>query len=457
MDFNYWFLVAGLVLTLMALANTLLKRLPLSTAQLYLLVGVAIGPLGIGLLAIDPIERASVLERLAEVAVILSLFAAGLKLRTPLHDGRWKLPLRLATISMTLTVGLVALAGVFLLGLPIGAAVLLGAVLAPTDPVLASDVQIEDPDDRDRLRFSLTGEAGFNDGAAFPFVMLGLGLLGLHELGDWGWKWVVVDLGWRIAGGIGIGALLGMAVGRLVVHLRREQEEAVGLDDFLALGLVALSYGVAIFAHTYAFLAVFAAGLALRFEERRHTGDKPAEEIEALAREGEKEGVGADGDVVPAYMASAVLGFAEQLERIGGVALVILVGTLLTYADFSWNAFLFVAALLFVIRPVSVWLGLLGSPTTGLQRELIAWFGIRGIGSIYYLMYAENHGVYDLFSGSILGVVLLTITASVVLHGTSVTPIMNWYAGRSDREEEEAHEMEDDPEPRSEPRSERRV
>lgn len=455
MDFNYWFLVAGFVLTLMALTGTLLKRLPLSAAQLYLLVGVAIGPLGIGLLAFDPIERASVLERLAEVAVILSLFAAGLKLRTPLHDGRWKLPLRLATISMTVTVGLVALAGVVLLGLPIGAAVLLGAVLAPTDPVLASDVQIEDPDDRDRLRFSLTGEAGFNDGAAFPFVMLGLGLLGLHELGDWGWKWLVVDVGWRIAGGIGIGALLGMAVGRLVVHLRREQEEAIGLDDFLALGLVALSYGVAIFAHTYAFLAVFAAGLALRFEERRHTGDKPTEEIEALAREGEKEGVGVDDEVVPAYMASAVLGFAEQLERIGGVALVILVGTLLTYADVSLNAFIFVAVLLFVIRPVSVWLGLLGSPTTTIQRRLIAWFGIRGIGSIYYLMYAETHGVYDLFSGSILGVVLLTITASVILHGTSVTPIMNWYGRRSGREEEVAHEMEDEAE--LEPGHERRV
>jgi NhaP-type Na+/H+ or K+/H+ antiporter len=438
MDFNYWFLVAGLVLTLMALANTILKRLPLSTAQLYLLVGVGIGPLGIGLLVIDPIEKAAVLERLAEVAVILSLFAAGLKLRTPLHDGRWKLPLRLATVSMTLTVGLVALAGVFLLGLPLGAAVLLGAVLAPTDPVLASDVQIDDPDDRDRLRFSLTGEAGFNDGAAFPFVMLGLGLLGLHDLGAWGWKWFTVDVAWAVLGGVAIGALLGVAVGRLVVHLRREQEEAVGLDDFLALGLVALSYGVALLAHTYAFLAVFAAGLALRFEERRHTGDKPAEEVEALAREGEKEGVHVDGDVVPAYMASAVLGFAEQLERIGGVALVILVGTLLTYADLSWEAFAFVGAFFLVIRPASVWLGLLRTPTTGLQRELIAWFGIRGIGSIYYLMYAENHGVYDLFSGRILGIVLLTITASIVLHGTSVTPVMNWYARRKHRTSGEA-------------------
>ncbi len=444
MDFNYWFLVAGFVLTLMALAGTLVKRLPLSAAQLYLLVGLGIGPLGLGLLVIDPIEQAATLERLAEVAVILSLFAAGLKLRTPLHDGRWKLPLRLATVSMALTVGLVALAGVVLLGLPLGAAVLLGAVLAPTDPVLASDVQIENPDDRDRLRFSLTGEAGFNDGAAFPFVMLGLGLLGLHELGEYGWRWVAVDVVWAVIGGIGVGAVLGLAVGRLVVYLRREHEEAVGLDDFLALGLVALSYGLALFAHTYAFLAVFAAGLALRFEERRHTGDKPTEEVESTAREGRAEEVAVDAEAAPAYMASAVLGFAEQLERIGGVALVILVGALLTYADWGSDALLFTGVLFVVIRPVSVWLGLLGSATTGLQRELIAWFGIRGIGSIYYLMYAENHGVYDLFSGRILSIVLLVIAISVTVHGLSVTPIMAWYSKRSKREERAAHSMETD-------------
>ncbi len=442
MDFKYWFVVAGLLLTLMAVAGSFLRRLPLSASQLYLAVGVVIGPLGIGLLVIDPIEQAPVLERLAEIAVILSLFAAGLKLRTPLGDGRWRLPLRLATISMTITVGLVALAGVGLLGLPIGAAILLGAVLAPTDPVLASDVQIEDPDDRDRLRFSLTGEAGFNDGAAFPFVMLGLGLLGLHELGVYGWKWFAVDVGWAVAGGIGIGALLGMAVGRLVVYFRQEHREAVGLDDFLALGLVALSYGVALVAHTYAFLAVFAAGLALRFEERRHTGDKPAKEIEEMARQGDREGVDLDDEAVPAYMASAVLGFAEQLERIGGVALVVLVGALLTYADLSWNAILFVGVLFLVIRPAAVFVGLLGSPTTGLQRRLIAWFGIRGIGSVYYLMYAETHGVYDLFSGQILGVVLLAIAVSVTLHGISVTPVMGWYASRSQQEERTAHAME---------------
>ena len=438
MPFSVWFVVAGLVLTLMALAKTTLARLPLSAAQLYLLVGLGIGPLGIGLLDIDPIEESEALERLSEIAVILSLFAAGLKLRTPLSDGRWRLPLRLATVSMTLTVAGIAALGVLGLGLPIGAAVLLGAVLAPTDPVLASDVQIEDPDDADRLRFSLTGEAGFNDGAAFPFVMLGLGLLGLNELGAWGWRWLAVDVGWAVFGGLAIGAGLGMAVGRLVVHLRRVHQEAVGTDDFLALGLVALSYGVALLAGTYAFLAVFAAGLALRAEERRETGGEPAEDVEAMAHEGEDEEVAVDQHAAPAYMASAVLGFAEQSERIGGVLLVVLVGAFLHLAEWSADALWFVPAVLLVVRPLAVWIGMVGSQTSGLQRELIAWFGIRGIGSVYYLMFAETHGLYDGFSERLLGLVLVTIAASIVVHGVSVTPLMRWYGRRASREERAA-------------------
>ena len=440
--FALWFVVAGLLLTLMALARTTLARLPLSTAQLYLLVGLGIGPLGIGLLVVDPIEEARTLEVLSEVAVILSLFAAGLKLRTPLSDGRWKLPLRLATISMTLTVFGIAALGHWGLGLPWGAAILLGAVLAPTDPVLASDVQIENPDDTDRLRFSLTGEAGFNDGAAFPFVMLGLGLLGLHDLGDNLWRWWAVDVVWAVLGGLGVGAALGVAVGRLVVFLRRRHKEAVGTDDFLALGLVALSYGLALLISTYAFLAAFAAGLALRAEERRETGDEPAEDVAAMAREGEEEEVAVDEHVAPAYMASAVLGFAEQLERIGAVTLVVLVGALLHRAEWSLDALWFVPVVLLVVRPLAVVVGLAGSPTTGLQRELIAWFGVRGIGSVYYLMFAETHDLYDGFTEVLLGFVLTTIAASVVVHGLSVTPLMTWYGRRARREEAEADQME---------------
>ena len=438
MSVAIWFVVAGLLLTLMALARTTLSRLPLSSAQLYLLVGVGVGPLGIGLLVVDPLESAKALEIVTEVAVILSLFAAGLKLRTPLSDGRWRLPLRLALVSMTITVFGIALLGVYGLGLPWGAAVLLGAVLAPTDPVLASDVQIEDPDDADRLRFSLTGEAGFNDGAAFPFVMLGLGLLGLHDLGEWGWRWVAVDLVWAVLGGLAIGAALGVAVGRLVVHLRRTRREAVGTDDFLALGLLALSYGVALLASTYAFLAVFAAGLALRYEERRETGEMPSEDVEAMAHEGAEEEVSVDAHSAPAYMASAVLGFAEQLERIGAVALVVLVGALLHRAEWTLDALWFVPAVLLVVRPAAVQVGMFRSPTTGLQRHLIAWFGVRGIGSLYYLMFAETHDLYDGFTEQLLGLVLVTITASIVVHGLSVTPLMAWYSRRADAQEREA-------------------
>ncbi len=433
-----WFIIAGTLLTVMALAATTLRRLPLSSSQLYLLVGLGLGPLGLGLLIVNPIEQAKLLEVVTEIVVTLSLFAAGLKLRTPLSDGRWKLPLRLATLSMTLTVAGIAAVGHWFLGLPWGAAVLLGGVLAPTDPVLASDVQIENPDDTDRLRFSLTGEAGFNDGAAFPFVMLGLGLLGLHELGDGWWRWWAVDVVWAVLGGLAIGAALGIAVGRLVVYLRRTHREAVGSDDFLALGLVALSYGVALMLSSYAFLAAFAAGLALRYEERRESGDQASAEVEAMAREGESEEVAVDAHVAPAYMASAVLGFSEQLERIGAVALVIMVGALLHRAEWSVEAAVFVAVVILVVRPLAVYLGMAGSSTSGLQRGLLAWFGVRGIGSIYYLMFAETHDLYDGFTERLLGLVLTTITVSVVVHGLSVTPIMKWYSRRAKGEEAKA-------------------
>jgi len=229
-----------------------------------------------------------------------------------------------------------------------------------------------------------------------------------------------------------------MAVGRVVIMLRRTRKEAIGTDDFLALGLLALSYGIALLLSTYAFLAVFAAGLALRAEERRETGDEPAEDVEAMAREGRADEVATDSHAAPAYMASAVLGFAEQLERIGAVALVVLVGSLLHRAEWSVDALWFVPAVLLVVRPLAVVVGMAGSSTTGLQRELIAWFGVRGIGSVYYLMFAETHDLYDGFTDQLLGLVLVTIAASVVVHGFSVTPLMRWYGRRARREEAKA-------------------
>lgn len=275
-NFNLWCVIIGALFISMALVSSVLKRLPLTTSILYLGAGIALGPLGFKLLDLNAVSQAHALERITEVAVLVSLFTSGLKLRLSLKDPMWQLPLRLAFGSMVLTVALISAIGVYGLGLPLGASILLGAILSPTDPVLASDVQVEDAGDRDRLRFSLTGEAGLNDGTAFPFVMLGLGLLGLHELGEGGWRWIAIDVLWSIVGGLAIGAGCGTLVGSLVLYLRREHKEAVGLDDFLALGLIAFSYGAALLCHSLGFLAVFAAGVALRATERRHAGDRAA-------------------------------------------------------------------------------------------------------------------------------------------------------------------------------------
>jgi sodium/hydrogen antiporter len=430
----YWFIVWGLLLVAMALADSVLRRLPLTTAMLYLAAGVALGPLGAGLLALDPVEHAELLERVAEIVVIVSLFAAGLKLRAPLTERRWVAPVALAFGSMSITVGLIALVAWSVLGLSAGAAVLLGAVLAPTDPVLASDVQVDQPTDHDRLRFSLTGEAGLNDGTAFPFVMLGLGLLGLHELGAGGWRWLAVDVVWAIGAGIGVGALLGTLVGRLVVYLRREHREALGLDDFLALGLITLSYGLALLIHAYGFLAVFAAGLAVRRIERRHSGeDAPPPSVRAAGESVEAEEDATDPDTAPAYMAQAVLGFSEQLERIGTVGVVLLVGGML-FPDRLAGPVLWFAPLLFlVIRPLAVAPVMLSSSLTRLQRGLVGWFGIRGIGSVYYLSYAVARGVPESEARLLMGITLWVVAISIMVHGISVKPLMRAYAHRHAR------------------------
>lgn len=437
MEFAIWSVLVGLLLVLMALGSTVLKRLPLSTAMLYLLVGLAVSPLLLHLVALEPRLDAHVLERIAEVVVLLSLFTSGLKLSPGLRDKRWALPVRLAVNSMVLTVGLIALAAWMFLGLPFGAAVLLGAILAPTDPVLASEVQVHDVGDRDKLRFALTGEGGLNDGIAFPFVMLGLGLMGLHEMGAFEWRWFTLDVLWATAAGLGVGWGLGLAIGRLVLYLRRQHKEATGLDDFLALGLIGLSYGCALLLHAYGFLAVFAAGVALRRLEQRQSGDaslQKAEEALALPDRRAAEALAVDPQHAPAFMAQAVLGFNEQAERIGEVAIVITLGALLWSVQWQYAAWWFVALLLLVIRPVAVNIGLAAAGATRSQRLLIGWFGIRGVGSLYYLMYALNHGVSGELADRLVTLTLSVVVASIVVHGISVTPLMSAYERRMQRQ-----------------------
>lgn len=418
LNFALGFVVVGALLIVMTMSSSFISRLPLSAAMLYLAVGIGIGPAGLGLLVLDPIRHAGLLERLTEIAVLISLFTAGLKLELPLNDRRWRIPVQLASVSMVLTVAAVTALGVWGMGLPLGAAVLLGAILAPTDPVLASDVQVSDPGDRDRLRFGLTGEGGLNDGTAFPFVMLGLGLLSLHDLGAGGWRWWTVDVLWAVTGGVAIGYLLGALTGRAILYLRTHHREALGTDEFMALGLIALAYGVAVLCHTYGFLAVFAAGLALR-----RIGDLPAPahttaDDRAAAAE------------APAHMMQAVGRFNAQLERFAEVGVVLVVGSLLWVVAFRTEVLWFIPALFLVIRPLAVYLGLYGTRVERPQRRLIAWFGIRGIGSIYYLMYAITHELEPALAGRLLSITLAVVVASVVAHGVSVTPLMQRYEQR---------------------------
>jgi NhaP-type Na+/H+ or K+/H+ antiporter len=477
MEFALWMTLGGTLLLALTLGGTVLARWPLSTAMLMLAVGVALGPLGAGLAAPSLAADAPLLERVSEVIVLLSLFGAGLKMSAGLHDRRWSPPLRLALLSMALTVALVAAIGVWGLGLPLGAAVLLGGILAPTDPVLATEVQVADAADRDQLRFALTGEGGLNDGTAFPVVMLGLGLLGLHDIGSHGWRWLALDLLWATAAGLAVGGALGVAVGRAVLYLRRRHHEALGHENFLALGLIGLAYGAALLVHGYGFLAVFAAGLALRRTEQRATraaGGVPARAAAAAATAlsapprpshhrapGTGHGASdspspspspntsasssasasgmATADLSPAdrlathprhasaFMAYAVMVFNDQLDRFGELAGVVVIGLLLWAVPWVPAALWFVPLLLLGVRPLAVALGLAGSGTSPTQRRLVAWFGIRGIGSLYYLCFALNHGLAGETAQILTGLTLAVVVSSIVVHGVSVTPLMARY------------------------------
>jgi NhaP-type Na+/H+ or K+/H+ antiporter len=431
MDLASWATLVGALFIGTALAGSSLSRLPLSTAMLYLAVGLAVSPLLFGLSQLRPERDAGAVTLLAEVALLVSLFTAGMKLGARPGDHQWAAPVRLATVSMLATAGFITAAGIWLLDLPVGAAILLGGLLAPTDPVLAAEVQVADDSDRDELRYALTGEGGLNDGTAFPIVTLGLSLLGLRAGDAWGWHWLLVDVLWGTAAGLAIGAVLGAGVGRLVLYLRRIHREALGLDNFLALGLVSLSCGLAMFASASVFLAVFAAGFGLRQLERRataraaHENVTPVSALDADASEDDK--AASHPSRAPAYMAHAVQGFNEQIERVGEVAAVIVLGMLLWAVQWQHAVWWFVALVLLVMRPVAVAAGLIGSRPTAAQRGLIAWFGIRGIGTLYYLLYALGHGLSGTLGDTVTALTLSVVVASIVLHGISVTPLMALY------------------------------
>ena len=411
-----WFLLVGGLLLARGLTSSMLKRLPVTPAIIYLAVGLLVGPTVLNAFHFNPLKQSALLEVLTEVAVLISLFSAGVKMPAPVSFARWRTPILLASVSMTVSVVLVAAFAYYLLGLPLGAAILLGAILAPTDPVLATDVQIRHPGDRDRLRFTLTCEAGMNDGSAFPFVMLGLGLLGLHELGDSGLRWALVDVLWATAAGIAIGVACGAALARLGWKLRGAPPGHELMDDFLGLGLIGVVYGLSVLLHAWGFLAVFFAAVALRQTEVKLAGAiEPAP-------------LGASPDMQPAPTVSeGSLIFKEHLERLSEMVLILLIGGTLFLNSWSWRAVGLALFLFVVARPVSVLAGMSGTRTSWPIRGMVGWFGVRGIGSLYYLMYAIEQGLPEKLALQLIQLTLVAVTLSILVHGTSVKPLMGLF------------------------------
>jgi sodium/hydrogen antiporter len=406
----FWFVLVGVLLVVIALLGRFLDRLPVSAAMIYLLVGILLGPGVFNVLELHPLRELTMLEAITEAALLIALFTVGIKMRVPIGDWRWSVPLRLATISMVLTIFGVAIAAVLIFGFDWPLALTVGAILAPTDPVLASDVQLRSAQDRDALRFGLTGEGGLNDGTAFPFVLLGLGAMGLHELGAFGWRWLTIDLLWGTAGGLAIGFLVGTGLARAVRLLRSWRRDAVVFDEFLLLGVIALSYGLALAAHALGFLAVFAAGLALRRADDIHS---------EAGRAG-----------VKSPLTPSMLNVNEQLERIVEVAIVLLVGAMISTGYWSVPGLLLAGVLFLVIRPLSVWLGVRKLGEGDAPRRMMAWFGVRGIGSVYYAVYFAQFELRDSIATEVLSAVFTVVAASILLHGISATPLMDLYRSR---------------------------
>jgi sodium/hydrogen antiporter len=409
-------LLFGAVLLALALLDRTIRRAPLAPAIVYLGVGWGAGAL-LGAPDAAAIEsQVGWLLVAVELAVLVSLLAVGLRLRMPPALRLWRVAGVLAGPGMVATVVLGAAAALWLLDLPWPLALLLAAVLAPTDPVLASEVQIRDTTDRDAVRVSLTAEGGLNDATALPVVMLALGFMGLHALGPNALRWAWADLLWPIVGGALLGLLIGRLAGR-ALRWRLARGDTLARDELLFVGLLALAFGLARAAGTSTFIVVFMAGAALLVPGR---AERPGS-AEAVPHLG--------------ALSERLYAFGARVERLVEAATVLAVGFALQGVRPDALDWLFGLAMALVVRPLAVLLVVRphgrGGVTRG-QRRLVAWFGIRGVGSLFYAAFALEHGVAGGAAADLLAAMLAALAVSVLLHGVSATPLMAAYHRRVD-------------------------
>jgi NhaP-type Na+/H+ or K+/H+ antiporter len=379
---------------------------------------------------IDPLKDEKVIEHVAEIALIFALFSSGLKLDRALRWREWGSVTRLLVLAMPLTMAGIALFGTQVMGLSLGAALLLGAILAPTDPVLAGDIGVGPPGDEaeHEPNFALTAEAGANDGLAAPLVLLGL----FVAEGGTGWlgEWLAADLLYACLVGVGIGIAVGWGAAWSVHWLRNRELLAPSLDGYHAIATALVTYGLAEVVGGYGFLAVFAGGLAFRRYEHGH-------ELNGSVHAG-----------------------AEQVEKFMELAAILMLGSFLTGAGLTapgWEGWLLAAVLLVVIRPLSTFISLLGSQVEGAGgRSFVAWFGVRGVGTLYYAATVVGAGA---LSGGEEEVVVWTaiacVVVSIIVHGVTGGPALRLLFKNLREDEQQEAEPPLRPRPAPEPASAR--
>ena len=341
--------------------------------------------------AIDPMASPRIWELTAELAVIIGLFGAGIKIDRLTGHNLWRPTIRLLVFGMPLTIISLMLFGWFVAGMTMAGGLLLGAVLAPTDPVLAGDVQVGDPLEGGEhpVRYALTTEAGLNDGLAFPFVHLGI-LIAAAGGVSWGLagEWLARDVLYRIAVGGLSGAACGWLLGRILFFWPRKNALSKTQSGVIAFAGVILAYGATELVEGYGFIAAFVSGLVLR---RQEAEDHFHERLHS---------------------------FAEALEHTLTAILLVALGAaipvLWPYLD--WQHALIGLALIFLVRPLFGWAALAGAGLDRRARWVVAFYGIRGIGSIYYLAYAGHH-IELVNEGALWATVAFTIVVSATVHG----------------------------------------
>jgi len=403
-------LAVGVVLLVTTLERSLLNRLNVSPSFLYVAAGAAAAQALTGLIPDDPLQWMEVLKRVSELAVILGLIVLGLKVGRPITWSKWRSTTRLILIVMPATIAAVAVAAHLLFGVPIGPAILLGAILAPTDPILAGPLEEHDARDESEHRFGLSSEAGLNDGLAFPFIYLGLYLtVEPDTVGSWIGRWAALDGVWAIGAALPIGWLIGFLAARW--YLRQVEHDAFSHKrrEFIPIAVLFVAYGVVEAIGAYGFLAAFTTGLAFRRQLDEHP--------EELGR---------------------FVNFTDSIDALAKAAVLILLGALLPWSALPALALplaAFALVLIVVVRPGLTLLATVRAGFTIHDRLYWGWFGLRGIGSVYYMAYALSQDLDDELRLLILTITGATILASMVLHGLTVRPYLARWEGERDVEE----------------------